>query len=412
MRLLPKTTIRPPQSLARVRQGHPLARGLIAAFTPVTGNVSRVGSSTITTGVDGAGFTAPTTSAYWQGPATSQCVSTNAAWTFLAIVNGSESKTSAIYAERPSANQIVKLEIDTGGKNPTFTIRDSGGVGLIQMGQAVGGTQNVVNGRCVFVCQRVGPTNHRLYIDGVFNNNNVATTVPFTFSDCAGNIGFDPQDTTKNLALSSVPLVLLWNRALTDQEVAQVSLNPWAVFRNTDRYPLFVSTAASGTSYIITPSGGVTFSGTALEIRGRVQVPSGGVVFSGTAPNIRTRVQKPTGSVLFSGTAPITFTGGSVTYTITPSGGFVLSGAAPEIRGRVQKPTGTFLLSGTAIEVRGRVQVPSGGITFSGSTAEIRTRVQVPTGSVVFSGSAPITFTGGGGGGFVAKYRTLMFVGQ
>ncbi len=116
--------------------------------------------------------------------------------------------------------------------------------------------------------------------------------------------------------------------------------------------------AGGGTTYTITPSGGVTFSG--------------------TIPTIRERQQVVSGQVTFGGTAPIDFTG-SATYTIIPSGGFVLSGSPAQIHERAIFPAGGVVFSGAPAQIHEKVLVPSGRVTFSGSAAIIF----IPAGGVV-----------------------------
>jgi hypothetical protein len=65
--------------------------------------------------------------------------------------------------------------------------------------------------------------------------------------------------------------------------------------------------AVTGT-FIITPSGGITFSGDAALIKDNVIEPTGTLTFSGTAPSIKDDLIPPTGQIVFSGSAPITFT--------------------------------------------------------------------------------------------------------
>jgi hypothetical protein len=144
------------------------------------------------------------------------------------------------------------------------------------------------------------------------------------------------------------------------------------------------------------PSSGLVFSGTTLTQRGRLFNPSGSIVFSGTTTNVRSRQISPAGTVLFSGTAPITFTSGGGSFVITPSGGITFSGSNVLIKSKVYLPTGGLIFSGTASFSRGRIISSSGGLVFSGTTAFIKSNFYEPSGGVVFSGSAPMIFTPGG----------------
>ena len=170
--------------------------------------------------------------------------------------------------------------------------------------------------------------------------------------------------------------------AAATQEVATGTENPGAfTLAATEQWvtatiAIKPAGGGGGTTYTITPSGGVTFSGDVLAVRERRQVVSGGVVFSGAVIARRERVFIAGGQVTFSGTAPITFNG-SASYTIIPSGGFVLSGAP--------------------VQIHERQMIPAGGVVFSGAAAQIHEQVIAPAGQVTFLGSAPITFIPAGG---------------
>lgn len=120
----------------------------------------------------------------------------------------------------------------------------------------------------------------------------------------------------------------------------------------------------------------------------------------------------PSGNIVFSGTAALTFTLGAPpnTITYTPSGGIVFSGAVPLVKGRVQVVSGTLVFSSTSALQRGRLYSPSGSIVFSGAAPQIRARVQVVSGQIVFSGSSAMLFTSGGGA-TITPQRTLVGYG-
>ena len=119
---------------------------------------------------------------------------------------------------------------------------------------------------------------------------------------------------------------------------------------------LFPAGGGGAAEYTFAVSGGVSFAGSAAQLRTRIAVPSGGVAFAGTAPNLRTRVTSSGGAVTFSGTAPIT---NDNIYTITPSGGVQFSGAVPQLRERVLSPSGGVTFGGSAR----LIFVPVGGVT-------------------------------------------------
>ena len=110
----------------------------------------------------------------------------------------------------------------------------------------------------------------------------------------------------------------------------------------------------AGTTYTISPSGSINFTGTNIQTHEKVTLP--------------------TGNVSFTGSAAITFVPGIVTYTITPSGNV------------------TF--SGTVSQAHEKFIPPTGGIQFDGTTSAIYERVFSSSGVITFSGSAPIYVPG------------------
>lgn len=62
------------------------------------------------------------------------------------------------------------------------------------------------------------------------------------------------------------------------------------------------SPQSSSTTYTITPTGGVVFSGTATYLQSKFIIPDGGITFAGTGLGLRTKVVFITGGVTFGGT--------------------------------------------------------------------------------------------------------------
>jgi hypothetical protein len=283
-----------PQSLARVRLSHPLARGLVGAYTPTTANVTRVGAAVLKMGADGLGFTTPTDTEYWQASGPAQSVSINPTWTILALVNGKEvraggaGKGSATYCERPDTYQIVKLEVNA-LPAARLTLRDgpTGGTTLIQLDQ----TGTLTGIRDVVIGTRRGTTDHKIFVNGQQVASNTATTMPFDFADATVYLGHDPLDNTAALEVASLPLVLTWNRALTDQEIWQISDNPWQIFRGADRLMMFptlggisetTATAAAGVA-TVGAAGAALSKATATSANGAATVSVAGASLSKAA---------------------------------------------------------------------------------------------------------------------------------
>lgn len=152
--------------------------------------------------------------------------------------------------------------------------------------------------------------------------------------------------------------------------------------------------------YVITPSGGIVFSGNAEQVREQVFPTSGGVLFGGGATQVYERIIPPSGGVIFGGTGNTTFEPVSgTTYTITPSGGISFSGASEFVREKSIVPTGGIVFSGDNVLQREKVIAPSGGIDFSGSANFGGDHVIAPNGGIIFGGSAGTYFVPVGGGG-------------
>lgn len=139
----------------------------------------------------------------------------------------------------------------------------------------------------------------------------------------------------------------MWSRILSDDEAARESTQEFVGELYTPQYLWVVPSTGGGTTYTITPSGGIVFGGDGSEVNTKVFAPSGGATFGGT------------GGMIFSS--------GGTTYTITPSGGVVMGGSATSTKGKIFLPSGGVTLGGTGLGLRTKIVSPSGGVTFSGT---------------------------------------------
>jgi hypothetical protein len=222
----------------------------------------------------------------------------------------------------------------------------------------------------------------RIFIDGVesgYSTNSTSGTPADISTTNNARIGSREWGGGRIWYLGSIQYAEYRPRAISVSEHRRIHAARWESLQDRRIYIPYAAAAGGGTTYTISPSGSVAFSGAVPLLRTRVQSASGTVTFSGASSLLRTRTQVPSGTVTFSGAAPITFVpaAGGTTYTITPSGGFVFSG--------------------TATQLRTRVQVPSGNVAFSGAVPLIRTRVQTPTSGVTFSGTSGMIFIPAGG---------------
>jgi hypothetical protein len=291
----------------------------------------------------------------------------------------------------PPATVLAVFRADTAANNAFFSFGGSGvGGGWVfratninQLSVTYGGiadypltTSSVRLGQTHCVAGAIGGGSWDGYVNGQYQGTRATAAgdpnVPTHRATVAGaNEAFG--------AGCHIALVVVWDEKLPGGTLARLTENPqrlWAPYRR----PIYFA-SAGGTEYTITPSGGMTFGGSATLIRGRVFPAAGGVAFSGAAAlethNVE-RIITPSGGVVFGGTATLTFTGNDE-FVITPSGGVSFGGGARLIRGKVLGPA-------------------SGGLAFGG-TAPLEThnveRVYSPSGGVLFGGTAVIEFTSG-----------------
>ena len=98
------------------------------------------------------------------------------------------------------------------------------------------------------------------------------------------------------------------------------------------------------TTYQYTPTGGITFGGTATLARTQVFIPSGGLVFAGTSAHSITYIPPlPTGGLIFAGSGVV-----SRTFAWLPTGGLIFSGSAGIARTLAITPTGGITFAGEA----------------------------------------------------------------
>lgn len=164
-----------------------------------------------------------------------------------------------------------------------------------------------------------------------------------------------------------------------DDDEADVS------FDNNVNLLLTLLAVSGGTTWTITPSGGITFSGTNLFTHEKVYAPSGIITFSGNNSFVKEHVYTVSGGVTFSGAVTVEHN-----KTYDPSGGVTFSGSNLFAHEKSYAPTGTITFSGTVPLIKNNVVEPSGTITFSGHSQVIF----VPFGSATVTTYLPLTGVG------------------
>lgn len=241
-----------PQYPAPVDTSTPLARGLVGAFHPAAGNGSPVSGAYLNVAGAGRGFATSSASQYWSA-SSNAIVSSSPTWTILTVLTGTPTAAGsggmAFYCERPNGTQIVKLGFgDAAGTTAAdFVVRDlSSNIVFLRSSANV----QTNTGPRVLVGVRRASNDHRLFVNGLLSGSDTSTNVNGAFGASASVIGNDLQDTTSYLNGASVPLVLLWNRALSDAEIAAVSANPWQIFK-APRPRLWLAAASSSSAVLV-----------------------------------------------------------------------------------------------------------------------------------------------------------------
>lgn len=336
---LPSRLTRQPQQSLPIARNNPLAAGLVAAYYPQGTNAIAQGSPRFLAGAAGLGF-ASTSNSRWQVSPNAK-VSLSPTWTILTILQGTESNTSgggtALYTERPNANQIVKLAIGDGTTNfATLVVRDASGSNLVLF-RGVTDVRTMATPRVIAGVRR-SASSHALYVNGRLDSSSTASAAG-TFNDTAAQIGGDAQDVNSALTgTASVPLVLLWTRALSDAEIAAVSANPWQVLAPRQRSMVALASAAPvGNTYTLTADQGayaLTGNAAGLRIARKVTANAGAYALTGNPATLRVARRMPV-------------TAGS--YAITGVSANLIKGTAPKA---LQVESGTYSITGKAVTLK------------------------------------------------------------
>lgn len=257
-----------PQQGAKVNSGHPLAAGLLGALVAAGNTLKDATSSQITgtvlspthegcdVGRAPGGFS---TTSYLTVAGSQPIVAPLAEFT---IVAGFQIRTStaqasarAIYCERGSAGtQICKLDYNiTGGTADALqvTYRDNAST-LINSS----GATTVGDGKFhVAAMRRTSATAFDLWLDGLRDGNFTSGSMTTNWTADATHSNRIGRDATATSSFfpGVVPFVYLYSRALTTEEIAELYVNPFAMFaKRTQRTYTFldppVSTGGGGSS--------------------------------------------------------------------------------------------------------------------------------------------------------------------
>lgn len=185
-----------------------------------------------------------------------------------------------------------------------------------------------------------------------------------------------------------------WNRALSDAEAREVSLNPWQLF---EPRRLYSPTAAGG-------AGSNT-----------IAVPSGAIVLAGFAPVVTATANQtiavPAGTLTLSAFAPTVTAAANQTIAV-PAGALVLAAFAPTVsataNNSISVPAGALTLAGYAPTVTSNasntIAVPAGSLSLAAYAPDVLAStnyVSVPAGALTITGFAPRVSDGSAVAGFL-----------
>lgn len=328
-----------PSQFVPIDRTDPLYRDLADVFYPQRATSRPMGGASTVLTRDGLGFTTSGTADWWlASPAGVASLSAN--WTILTVVNGATTNTSSganLYCERPNDTQIIKLGISGGSSNngAQLVVRDLSGNLIILTGNANVKTDS--GSRRVVVATRRASNDHRIYVNGAFDNS-ATGNINGAFGASAAVIGNDPQDTASTLNGAGVSLVMVWRRALSDAEIARASREIWGGLAPAPRQPwLAYVQSVSDTSVSPTP-GALQVTGYAPAIaRGvttNVSPAAGSIAVAGYAPSVtqslNTQVSPGAGALQVAGYAPSVVQTASRTVAPAP-GSIAVAGYAPTV---------------------------------------------------------------------------------
>lgn len=233
--ILPQKWTSQPQTPVEIDWSNPITRGFLKAFIPSTSKAILKGSAPsylLKPSVTGIGYSGKRTVAYWEASPTA-LISGNPTWSIVLSVVSADVGIAGglgLYCERPNATQIVKIAGSTGGSGVAeFVCRDaSGNLAIITSSKVVNdGKPHVL------AFTRVASNSHIGYVDGI-NVGASSTNVNGSFGATDALIGADKANDSADFN-GAIPLVSLWNRALSATEIKSLSDNPWQIFKAQSR---------------------------------------------------------------------------------------------------------------------------------------------------------------------------------
>jgi len=209
------------------------------------------------------------------------------------------------------------------------------------------------------------------------------------FGERAANTGYG--------AYGSIALHLVWRRALSASEQAEVTASTWQLFRKQPRILYFTAPSGGGAT-IAGDSGTYTLTGSDVSLKAgrKLAADSGSYSLSGTDAAFKrgyalvassgtytvygTAVSLKAGRKLAADSGSYTLTGTDATLTYAPAGSYNLTAES-----------GSYSLTGTAatLRVSRKLSADSGAYSLTGTTATLAkgVRMAAASGSYTLTGS-------------------------
>lgn len=275
------------------------------------------------------------------------------------------------------------FEYNSGGGDPTsarFVVSTGGSYTYVTVGV------DTTNPQKIGLSYEPGGSGLKAYRDGVLVTTDTGITGSITY-DASGTgdlIVGGYSDSASGNWVGDVYCAFVWNRRLSDAEVAQWSANPWQLF---EPEKIVVKAAASASTTTVTvDAGSLTLTGQAVTNTVTAAVGAGTVTLTGQ--NVALQQQQP----VTAGSTSLTGQSIGITITVPISPGTLsLTGSdvtvvPPSGSSTVTVDPGTLSLTGQAVTTLVTTPISEGSASLTGQDISVTTRVTVDPGSITLTG--------------------------
>jgi hypothetical protein len=375
--ILPSRFTQQPQYPAPIEKGNDLARAIAflwnaanPSFESVTG--APVTTNNATTAISNRGkvlkSSAGQVNTEWarQFITTSDGVGTGD-FTFATLANPSATGSGAVehlFAQKNDAGGAPYCQTGLlahyfgggyGSGGMVFLTYGSAPVECVTTGVMDGGYH-------MWVCRRVG-TSYRLFKDGVSIASTTATAINILQSPTRYTaIGSRGNGTTESYRDSTV-MAASWNRALTDNEVVQLTSNYWSLFKAPPRF--YFAPSGGGASTVTCSVGNTSATGVNAQVSRSVVCSVGATSATGVNAQVSRSFICSVGNTSATGVNSSVSFGSSTTITCT---------------------VGATSATGVNAQVSRSVVCSVGGVSATGVSAQVSRSVLCSVGATAASG--------------------------